>query len=65
MTHTTIEIDKKGSCLSITLNRPQQRNALNEQMIYDTSTDLKQQLNAALMIMTISYMLQQLLLILI
>lgn len=43
MTHyTTIETEIKHHCLTISLNRPEQRNALNEQMIYDLTTVFSQ-----------------------
>jgi methylglutaconyl-CoA hydratase len=38
MPHSTILVEKKGSLLHVTLNRPQQRNALNDQMIYELTT---------------------------
>jgi methylglutaconyl-CoA hydratase len=38
MSHTTVDIEKKGSCLTIHLNRPKQRNAINEQMIYELTS---------------------------
>lgn len=35
MTHTTLVTEKVANRLTITLNRPEQRNAINEQMIYE------------------------------
>jgi methylglutaconyl-CoA hydratase len=38
MPHSTLEIKKTGSLLHVFLNRPQQRNAINDQMIYELTT---------------------------
>lgn len=38
MPHSTLVVEKKGSMLRIKLNRPQQHNAINDQMIYELTT---------------------------